>query len=62
MLQSSKIYKSRNEWRAKAIERADEIREYRKTTQRHKEKIVELKKEIKELKEKLKQQDIKKNR
>ena len=54
MLQTSKLYQARNEWRKKAMERADEIREYRKTTGRHKEKISELKQEIKRLKEEIK--------
>ena len=57
MLQSSKIYKSRNEWRKKAVERADEIREYRKTVKRHKETISKLKEEIRELKK----ENLKKN-
>jgi hypothetical protein len=53
MLQSSKIYQSRNDWRVKAVERADEIREYRKTRERHKQTILELKKELRKLKEEL---------
>jgi hypothetical protein len=50
MLQTSKLYQSRNDWRKKAVERADEIREYRKTTERHKATIAKLKQEVKELK------------
>jgi len=62
MLQTSKLYQARNEWRKKAMERADEIREYRKTTKRHKKKISELKEEIKRLKqEELGKEEIKKN-
>jgi uncharacterized coiled-coil DUF342 family protein len=61
MLQTSKLYQARNEWRKKAMERADEIREYRKTTGRHKEKISELKQEIKRLKQELGKEEIKKN-
>jgi uncharacterized coiled-coil DUF342 family protein len=61
MLQTSKLYQARNDWREKAIERGDEIREYRKTTKRHKEKISELKEDIKRLKQELGEEDIKKN-
>jgi len=60
MLQTSKIYQSRNSWRNKAIERADEIREYRKTTSRHKQKIEELKEEIKKIKKQLGNEELKK--
>jgi len=60
MLQTSKLYQARNDWREKAIERADEIREYRKTTKRHKETISELKGEIKRLKQGLGKEEIKK--
>ena len=60
MLQTSKLYQARNDWRKKAIERADEIREYRKTTKRHKETISELKEEIKRLKQELGKEDTKK--
>ena len=60
MLQTSKLYQARNDWREKAIERADEIREYRKTTKRHKETISELKEEIKKLKQELEKEEIKK--
>jgi len=60
MLQTSKLYQARNDWREKAIERADEIREYRKTTKGHKETISELKEEIKRLKQGLGKEEIKK--
>jgi len=60
MLQTSKLYQARNDWREKAIERADEIREYRKTTKRHKETILELKEEIKKLKQELDEKETKK--
>ena len=60
MPQTSKLYQARNDWREKAIERADEIREYRKTTKRHKETILELKEEIKRLKQELGKEEIKK--
>jgi hypothetical protein len=60
MLQSSKIYQSRNDWRNKAVERADEIREYRKTRQRHKDTIYQLKEEIKILKHQSDKENLKK--
>jgi len=60
MLQSSKIYQSRNDWRVKAVERADKIREYRKTTERHKQTILELKQELRKLKEELDKKERKK--
>ena len=60
MLQSSKIYQSRNDWRNKAVERADEIREYRKTRQRHKDTIDQLKEEIKILKHQSDKENLKK--
>lgn len=43
MLQLSKILNSRDEWKNKATERAAELRELRKTQQRHLNKIAELK-------------------
>lgn len=43
MLQHSKLIISRDEWRSKAVKRAEEIRELRKTRKRLREKIVELK-------------------
>jgi len=60
MLQTSKLYQARNDWRKKAMERADEIREYRKTTKRHKETISELKEEVKRLKQQLNKEETKK--
>ena len=53
MLQQSKILRSRDEWREKAIERADEIREYRKSENRHQKTIGELKQSIKNLQQEL---------
>ena len=50
MPQMSKILHSRDEWKKKATERADEIREFRKTQNRHLEKIAELKRQNLELK------------
>lgn len=46
MLQPSKIIRSRDGWREKAIQRAYELREFRKTHKRQREKIAELKAEI----------------
>ena len=43
MLQQSKLIHSRDEWKDKAVQRADEIRELKKTRKRLKEKIAELK-------------------
>ena len=46
MLQYSKVVKSRDEWRNKAVRRADDIREHRKARKRHLETIAELKAKI----------------
>lgn len=46
MPQMSKILKSRDEWKNKAVERATEIREFRKTEKRHLKKIAELKRQL----------------
>ena len=43
MPQLSKLLKSRDEWKTKAIKRATENRELRKAQKRHQEKIAELK-------------------
>ena len=43
MLQTSKILKSREDWKNKATQRSYEIRELRKTQQRHLKTITELK-------------------
>jgi hypothetical protein len=43
MLQISKITKSREDWKGKAIQRGYEIREFRKNRKRHLETIAELK-------------------
>jgi phage shock protein A len=60
MAQSSKLLKSRNEWREKAIKRADEQREQRKVSKRHRETIAELKLKIEDLKQELKEVGAKK--
>lgn len=44
MLQQSKLLQSRDEWKFKAVQRANEIRERKKTEKRNKETILELKK------------------
>ncbi len=43
MPQISKLIKSREDWKDKAIQRGCEIREFRKTRKRHPETIAELK-------------------
>ncbi len=47
MLQISKVIRSREEWKRKAVIRANEIREFRKTNKRSEDKIAELKAQIK---------------
>ena len=49
MLQKSKIIQSRNEWRLKAVQRANENREHRKCKKRYQEKLDELKARLKVL-------------
>jgi len=46
MPQASKILQSRDEWRSKAVRRADEIREHRKSQRRYQEKIAQLKAQV----------------
>lgn len=43
MVQRSKLLRSRDEWKSKAIKRGYEVREHRKTQKRYQEKIAELK-------------------
>lgn len=50
MLQMSKLINSRDEWKNKAVQRADEIREHRKADKRNQTKIAELKQQIEGLK------------
>ena len=59
MVQLSKIIHSRNNWKRTTIECRYEIREFKKTKQRHLKKIAELKQENRELK--LQTLEIKKN-
>jgi hypothetical protein len=46
MVQRSKLLRSRDEWKSKAIKRAYEMREHRKTQKRYQEKIAELKAQL----------------
>jgi hypothetical protein len=46
MLQYFKVVKSRDEWKNKAVQRADDIREHRKAKKRYLETIVKLKEQI----------------
>lgn len=46
MPQTSKIIQSRDDWKNKASQRANENREYRKTQKRHLKKIAQLKEQI----------------
>ena len=46
MPQLSKLIRSRDDWRSKAVQRADEIREHRKTNKRHQEQIADIKKQL----------------
>ena len=48
MLQFSKVVHSRNQWKVKAVNRAYTIRQFRKTTKRHKEKIAKLEAQVQE--------------
>ncbi len=53
MLQPSKVTRSREEWKKKATQRADEIRELKKTKKRQKKNIAVLKAQNKTLAESL---------
>ena len=46
MLQRSKIIRSRDEWKMKAVQRAEELREQRKTLRRYQQKLAQLKAEL----------------
>ena len=43
-------FKSRDEWKRKAMQRSNELREQRKTRKRHQAKIAELKAELTQFK------------
>jgi hypothetical protein len=49
MLQYSKIIRSRDEWKLKAVQRAEEIREHRKAQRRYRQRIAELQAEVRAL-------------
>jgi hypothetical protein len=49
MLQFSKILESRDEWKTKAVQRANKIREYRKAIKQNHEQLEILKKRALEL-------------
>jgi hypothetical protein len=53
VLQQSKILRGRDEWREKATNRANDIREHREMEKRHQETIGELKQTIRNLKQEL---------
>jgi hypothetical protein len=59
MLQQSKLIRSREEWKTKAVQRAAEIRERRKAEKRSQEKMAELCRQIGELNRAV--EDAKKN-
>ena len=50
MLQYSKILRGRDEWKAKAIVRGNDCREYRKTLNRYRQRVSELDAQVKRLK------------
>ena len=49
MLQRSKLIRSRDEWKDKAVQRSYEIREHRKSRKRYLEQIAELKAQVREI-------------
>lgn len=49
MLQYSKVLRGREEWKAKAMTRGNENREYRKAINHYRHQIVALKAELKSL-------------
>jgi len=57
MLQKSKVIQSRNDWREKAVRRANEVRELSVIKKRHQQRIAELKAQVSAMK----QANIKKN-
>jgi uncharacterized coiled-coil DUF342 family protein len=46
MPQLSKLIRSRDDWKTKAVQRANEIRENRKTIKRRQKQIAEIKKQL----------------
>jgi hypothetical protein len=53
MLQTSKLIQSRNEWRSKAVKRAEDNREHRRTHKRDQQTIAELRSQVKHLEQKI---------
>jgi hypothetical protein len=53
IIQHSKIVQSRHDWRRKAVQRAEKMRDYRKSQKRHQEKIAELQEQITEMEQSL---------
>jgi uncharacterized protein YlxW (UPF0749 family) len=49
MLQTSKILHSREQWKGKAIRRANEVRDLKKSKYRYQKRIEELKSQISQL-------------
>jgi hypothetical protein len=49
MLQHAKLFRSRDDWKRKAVRRAEELREYRKTHRRYWQRIAQLKANIRAL-------------
>jgi hypothetical protein len=49
MLQHAKLLRSRDDWKRKAVRRAEELREYRKTHRRYRQRIAQLKADIRAL-------------
>lgn len=53
MLQNSKVLSSREDWKDKATDRGEQLREARKAKKRYKEVIDKLKNDVNQLKEEL---------
>lgn len=53
MLQRSKLIRSRNEWRDKAVKRAAQNREHRRTHKNDQQTIAELKLQVEQLEQKI---------
>jgi uncharacterized coiled-coil DUF342 family protein len=60
MPQLSKLIRSRDDWKTKAVQRANEIREHRKTIKRRQEQIAEIKRQLNALQQQT-AEDNKKN-
>ena len=59
MPQLSKLIRSRDDWKTNAVQRANEIREHRKTIKRRQEQIAEIKSHLNALQQAV--EDNKKN-